>query len=37
MYPSMVESVVSGTKPEEAMAQYAVDVRIVGSENVVKK
>ena len=23
---SMVESVVSGTKPEEAMAQYAVDV-----------
>lgn len=35
---SMVESVVSGTKPEEAMAQYAVDVeRIVGSENVVEK
>ena len=34
----MVESVVSGTKPEEAMAQYAVDVeRIVGSENVVEK
>lgn len=32
---NMVESVVSGTSPEDAMAQYAVDVtRDVGEENV---
>ncbi len=35
---TMVESVVSGTSPEEAMNQYATDVaRIVGDENVVEK
>ena len=35
---SMVESVVSGGTPEDAMAQYASDVtRTVGEENVVEK
>lgn len=35
---TMVESVVSGTSPEDAMNQYATDVaRIVGDENIVEK
>ena len=35
---AMVESVVSGSTPEEAMNQYAMDVaRVVGDENVVEK
>lgn len=35
---AMVEAVVSGTSPEDAMAQYATDVaRAVGQDNVVEK
>lgn len=35
---AMVEAVVSGTTPEDAMSQYAMDVtRIVGEDNVVEK
>lgn len=35
---AMVEAVVSGSTPEEAMNQYATDVaRVVGDENVVEK
>lgn len=35
---TMVESVVSGSTPEEAMSQYAMDVaRVVGDDNVVEK
>lgn len=35
---AMVEAVVSGSTPEEAMAQYAMDVaRVVGDDNVVEK
>ena len=35
---TMVESVVSGTSPEDAMTQYATDVaRAVGDDNVVEK
>ena len=34
----MVESVVSGTSPEDAMTQYATDVaRAVGDDNVTEK
>ncbi len=35
---AMVESVVSGTSPEEAMKKYAIDVsRVVGEDNVIEK
>ena len=35
---TMVEAVVSGSTPEDAMNQYAMDVaRVVGDDNVVEK